>query len=105
LVSDTASSSAEFPPPTTIISLSVKKSPSQVAQYEIPCPLSFSSPGTPIVLDLPPVVIIIASEVNCVPSDNTTFLIFPFMSISPILILDLISHPKERACFFIMFAS
>ena len=44
LVSDTASSRAELPPPTTTISFPVKKSPSQVAQYDIPLPLKVSSP-------------------------------------------------------------
>ena len=74
-VSDTASSSAELPPPATKISLSVKKSPSQVAQYEIPFPLNVSSPGTPNVLGLPPGVRIILSEEYLLPSDNDTVFI------------------------------
>ena len=42
-----ASSIAESPPPTTAMSWSRKKKPSQVAQVLTPMPSSFSSPGTP----------------------------------------------------------
>ena len=42
-----ASSMAESPPPTTTISLPEKKKPSQVAQEETPCPISFCSLGRP----------------------------------------------------------
>ena len=42
-----ASSIAESPPPTTIIFLSRKKNPSQVAQVDSPCPKSSRSEGRP----------------------------------------------------------
>ena len=47
------------PPPTTYISKSSKKDPSQVAQYETPLPVNSFSPGQPIGLDDAPVAIII----------------------------------------------
>ena len=43
LVRYKASSTALFPPPTTITFCSLKKKPSQVAQAETPNPLNFSS--------------------------------------------------------------
>ena len=42
-----ASSMAESPPPTTAMSWSRKKKPSQVAQVLTPMPSRVSSPGTP----------------------------------------------------------
>ena len=48
LVRNVASSIAESPPPTTTISLSLKKKPSHVAQYETPKPCSAFSLGRPI---------------------------------------------------------
>ena len=42
-----ASSIAESPPPTTAMSLSRKKKPSQVAHQETPCPERRSSSGSP----------------------------------------------------------
>ena len=46
-VRNIASSIAESPPPTTAISLSRKKNPSQVAQLDTPCPISACSLGNP----------------------------------------------------------
>ena len=46
-VRNVASSIAESPPPTTTMSWSRKKKPSQVAQALTPWPRSRSSPGTP----------------------------------------------------------
>ena len=54
-----ASVIAESPPPITATSNSVKKSASQVAQYEIPFPLSSISFLKPESLGFAPVAIII----------------------------------------------
>ena len=45
-VRNVASSIAESPPPMTASRRSLKKKPSQVAQYETPRPENSSSPGT-----------------------------------------------------------
>ena len=52
------SSMAESPPPTTAIFLPRKKNPSQVAQVETPCPISFLSDSMPISLAEEPVEMI-----------------------------------------------
>src|SRR5664280_1899063 len=91
-VNETASSRAELPPPTTTISLSVKKSPSHVAQYEMPLPLKSASPGTPNVRDRPPGVRMILPEVYVFPSDNVMRLFSPSSSIPIIEVFDLIWH-------------
>ena len=46
-VRNIASSMAESPPPTTAMSCSRKKNPSQVAHQDTPWPQSRFSPGTP----------------------------------------------------------
>ncbi|MNR57371.1 hypothetical protein D3C85_1781370 [compost metagenome] len=46
-VRNIASSMAESPPPTTMMSCSRKKNPSQVAHQDTPWPLSFFSSGSP----------------------------------------------------------
>jgi len=55
-----ASSMAESPPPTTAMSWSRKKNPSQVAHQDTPCPLRRFSPGTPSSRYPEPVAIIAA---------------------------------------------
>ena len=62
LVKYIASSTAVSPPPTTYISKSSKKDPSQVAQYETPFPINSFSPGQPIGLDDAPVATITAFD-------------------------------------------
>src|SRR3984957_411112 len=57
---NSASSPAESPPPTTAMSCSRKKKPSQVAHHETPCPDSSFSPGTESSLYLAPVAMITA---------------------------------------------
>ena len=56
-----ASSSAESPPPTTAMSWSRKKKPSQVAQVDTPWPISSASRSTPSISDWAPVEMITAS--------------------------------------------
>ena len=55
LVKNIASSSAESPPPTTAISWSLKKKPSQVAQVDRPCPINRVSASSPSMTDRAPV--------------------------------------------------
>ena len=50
---------AESPPPTTRISSSLKKAPSQVAHVDIPRPFCSSSPSAPNQIDSAPVDTII----------------------------------------------
>ena len=50
-----ASSIAESPPPTTIISWFLKNAPSHVAQYETPLPANVCSLSSPIFLGFAPV--------------------------------------------------
>ena len=59
-VRNSASSTAESPPPITAMSCSRKKNPSQVAHQETPCPESSFSPGTESSLYLDPVAMITA---------------------------------------------
>jgi hypothetical protein len=63
LVRNKASSTAESPPPTTAMSWSRKKKPSQVAQVETPWPTSSCSPGSPSITGRAPVEMITASAV------------------------------------------
>ena len=58
LVRKVASSIAESPPPTTMISSSRKKAPSHVAHVEIPRPFCSSSPSAPSQIASAPVQII-----------------------------------------------
>ena len=55
LVRNVASSTAESPPPTTTISWSRKKKPSQVAQVDRPWPISSFSRGRSSISDWAPV--------------------------------------------------
>ncbi len=56
------------PPPTTKISWSRKKKPSQVAHIETPWPSSRDSDGRPSFLAVAPVAMITARAVTVVPS-------------------------------------
>ena len=56
-----ASSIAESPPPTTAISWSRKKNPSQVAQVESPCPTNSYSLGSSNMTERAPVETMTAS--------------------------------------------
>ena len=55
LVRNMASSTAESPPPTTAISWSRKKKPSQVAQVDTPWPMSRPRSSRPSISDWAPV--------------------------------------------------
>ena len=55
LVRNSASSSAESPPPTTAISWPRKKKPSQVAHVDKPCPSRRDSASRPSISDCAPV--------------------------------------------------
>ncbi len=60
-----ASSSAESPPPTTAISWSRKKKPSQVAHVDRPWPMRRLSASSPSISDWAPVDTMIESAWNC----------------------------------------
>ena len=78
-VRNVASSIAESPPPTTAMSWSRKKNPSQVAHQDTPWPESRSSPGTPSLRYAEPVARITARAVNS-PSWVGTILVSPVRS-------------------------
>ena len=66
-----ASSTAASPPPTTITGFSMKKEPSQEAQWERPRPTNSSSPGTPSVVKREPLATISVRVVWAPPSVST----------------------------------
>ena len=90
-----ASTKAEFPPPITATSWSLKKAPSQTAQKEIPSPMNCSSFSIPKCLCLAPVAIITALDSNS-PESVTTVLISPSFTSSASQNSN--STPWDKAC-------
>ena len=104
VVSATASSSAEFPPPTTTTLFPVKNSPSQVAQYEMPRPLNWFSPGMFKERGFPPGVNITERPLKIWPSSSSMVFISPSSPYFAILMFDFILQPKLFACIFMVLA-
>ena len=96
-VRNVASSIAESPPPTTAITRSRKKNPSQVAQYETPRPDSRDSPSMPILRGAEPVAKMTASASWLPPLPRVTFFTGPSMSSSTTSSYST-SAPNRSAC-------
>ena len=88
------SSKAEFPPPITTTSLSLKKAPSHTAQNETPRPMFSFSPGIFNKRSFVPVATITAFASTTVPSLKYTFLSASTFSTSPYSYM----APKLVAC-------
>lgn len=92
-----ASSIAVSPPPTTAMSWSLKKNPSQVAHQETPRPESLSSFGSPSLRCWEPVVTITALARWTVPAVSVTVLMSPLRSTATTS-SGTSSAPKRSAC-------
>src|SRR5659263_244961 len=92
-----ASVIAESPPPITTTTLSLKKKPSHVAQYETPLPINSISPFAPSFFGVVPEAII-TDFASMSPSDVLTIFVFPLSSMALTSYMPLISSPNLRAC-------